>query len=111
MVTKSLQDCSEVFLVLFFTSGVYKDIIDEDHHKFIQEIHEHFVHHMHEESRGTGEAEGHNGIFIKTVSGSERGLRNIFLLDFELVIPGPQINLGEYFCSTELIKLLGNVVI
>ena len=63
---------------------------------------------MHEKGRGVGETEGHDGIFIKTVPSSERGLGNIFLLDFELVISGPQINLGEYFCPTELIKQVIN---
>ena len=61
---------------------------------------------MHEKGRGIAEAERHNCIFIKTVSSS--GLRNIFLLDFELVISGPQINLGEYFCPTKLIKQIVN---
>jgi hypothetical protein len=57
MVTESLQDCSEVSLVLFFTLRVYEDVINEDHHKLIQEVHEYFIHHMHEESGGVGEAE------------------------------------------------------
>ena len=56
---------------------------------------------MHEKGRGIGETEGHGGIFIKTVP-------NIFLLDFELVISGSQINFGEYFCPTKLIKQIIN---
>ena len=52
---------------------------------------------MHEEGRGVGEAEGHDGIFIKTVVSGERGLGNILLLYLELMISGPQINFGEYF--------------
>ena len=44
---------------------------------------------MHEESRGIGEAKGHNGIFENTVSGSERGLRNIFLFNLEFVVSCP----------------------
>ena len=83
--------------MLFFTLGVNEDVIDKDYHKFVEEVHEHLVHHMHEEGRGIGETKGHHSIFVKTVSCSECGLRNIFLLDFEMVIFGPQINLGEYF--------------
>ena len=63
---------------------------------------------MHEKGRGIGETERHDCIFIKTVSSSERGLGNIFLLDLELVISGPQINLGEYFFPTELVEQIIN---
>ena len=89
MVTELLQNCPEVFLVSFFTLSLDEGVIDEDHHKLIQEIHKYLIHHMHEEGRGIGESERHDGIFIKTVSSSERGLRNIFLLDLELVVSGP----------------------
>ena len=101
MVAKPLQNCSEMFLVLVFALGVNEDVINEHHHKFVQEIHKHLVHHMHEEGWGLSEAEGHNGILIKTVLSGERGLGNILLLYFELMISGPQINFGEYFGPTE----------
>ena len=63
---------------------------------------------MHKEGRGVGEAEGHNGVFIKTVPSGERGLRNIFLLYSELMISSPQINFLEDFGPTELIKQIVN---
>ena len=68
-----------MFLVFFLALGVNEDVINEHHHKFVQEVHKHLVHHMHKEGRGVGESEGHNGIFIKTVPSGERGLGNIFL--------------------------------
>ena len=94
--------------MIFFTLGVNEYVIDEDYHELIEEVHEYFVHHMHEEGSGVGETKRHNCIFIKNVSSGECGLRNILLLDFELVISGPQINLGEYFCPAELIKQIIN---
>ncbi len=66
------------------------------------------IDHIHEEGWGVGETEGHNGILIKTVPSGERGLRNILLLYLELMISGPQINFGEYFGPTELIKKIIN---
>ena len=63
---------------------------------------------MHEKGRGVRETEGHDGIFIKTVPSSECRPGNIFLLDFELMVSGPQINVGEYFGPTELIKQIIN---
>ena len=108
MVTEPLKNCSEVVLVLFFAFLVNEDVIDEYHDKLVQEIHKHLIHHMHEKVWGVGETEWHNRIFIKTVPSGERGLGNIFLLDFEFMISGPQINLREYFGPTELIKKIIN---
>ena len=75
--------------MLFLTLGVNEYVINEDYHEIIEEAHEHFVHHMHEEGRGIGETKGHQSMFIKTVSCSECGLRNIFPFNLELMIPGP----------------------
>ena len=92
MVAKPLQNCSKMLLVFILALGVNEDVINEYHHKFIQEVHKHLVHHMHKECRSIGEAEGHKGVFIKIVPSGERGLRNIFLLYLELMITSPQIN-------------------
>src|SRR3954471_24264443 len=97
MIVKSLQNCSKMLLMFVLALGVNEYVVNEHHHKFVQEIHKHLVHHMHEESWGVGEAEGHNGILIKTVPSGEHGLRNILLIYLELMIFGPQINFGEYF--------------
>ena len=80
MIAKPLQNCSEMLLVFIFALGVNEYVVNEHNHKFVQEIHKHLVHHMHEEGRGIGEAEGHNGILIKTIPSGERGLRSIVLL-------------------------------
>ena len=93
MIAKPLQNCAKMFLMFVLAFGVNEDVINEHHHKLVQEIHKHLIHHMHEEGRGVGETKGHNYIFVKTVSSGERGLRNIFLLNLEFVISRPQINL------------------
>ena len=108
MVVKPLQNFSKMLLVFILALGVNEYVINKHHHKFVQEVHKHLVHHMHKECRSIGETEGHNGVFIKTVPSGERGLRNIFLLDLELMISSPQINFGEYFGPTELIKQIIN---
>ena len=93
MVAKPLQNCSKMLLMFVLALGVNEDVVNEHHHEFVPEIHKHLFHHMHKECRSVGEAEGHNGVFIKTVPSGERGLRNIFLLYLELMISRPQINL------------------
>ena len=80
MVPKPLQNCSQMLFVFVLALGVNEDVINEYHHKFIQEVHKNLVHHMHKECRSIGEAERHNGVLIKTVSSGECSLRNIFLL-------------------------------
>ena len=93
MIAKPLQNCPKMLLMLVLALGVNEDVVNEHHHEFVQQVHKHLVHHMHKECRSVGEAEGHNGVFIKTVPSGERGLRNIFLLYLELMISRPQINL------------------
>ena len=93
MIAKSLQNYAKMFLMFVLAFGVNEDVINEYHHKFIQEVHKYLVHHMHKECRSVGEAEGHDSVFVKTVPSGERGLRNISLLNLELMISHPQINL------------------
>ena len=66
MIAKPLQNCPKMLLVFILSLGVNEDVINEYHHKFIQEVHKHLVHHMHKECRSVGEVEGHNGVLIKT---------------------------------------------
>jgi hypothetical protein len=56
MVSKSLQNNSEMLLMLFFTLGIDQDVINEDHDKLVQLRHEHRVHQVHEMRRSTGES-------------------------------------------------------
>jgi hypothetical protein len=54
MVSKSLQNNSEMLRMLLFTLGVDQDIINEDHNKLVQLRHEHGVHQVHEMCRSIG---------------------------------------------------------
>jgi hypothetical protein len=47
MVSKSLQNNSEMLRILFFTLGIDQDVINEDRDKLIQLRHEHGVHQVH----------------------------------------------------------------
>jgi hypothetical protein len=56
MVSKSLQNNSEMLCMLLFTLGVDQDVINEDHDKFVQLRHEYGVHQVHEMCRSIGES-------------------------------------------------------
>jgi hypothetical protein len=44
MVSKSLQNNSEMMCMLFFTLAIDQDVINEDHDKLVQLWHKHGVH-------------------------------------------------------------------
>jgi hypothetical protein len=90
--------------MLFLCFGIDQNVINEYHYKFVKEFHEHLVHEVHEVGRGVGQAKGHHGVFKQAVAGGERGLGDIKLSDFQLMISGTEINLGEYFGPIQLIK-------
>jgi hypothetical protein len=71
MVTKSLQNNSEMLHMLLFTLGIDQDIVNEDHDKFVQLCHEYGVHQVHEMCRSIGESKRHNQILVQPVPGGE----------------------------------------
>jgi hypothetical protein len=56
MVSKSLQNHSEMLRMLFFIFGTDQDVVNEDHDKLVQLRHEYGVHQVHEMCRSIGES-------------------------------------------------------
>jgi hypothetical protein len=56
VVSKSLQNNSEMLCMLFFTLEIDQDVINEDHDKLVQLQHEYRVHQVHEMCRSIGES-------------------------------------------------------
>jgi hypothetical protein len=83
----------KMLFVIIFVLGIYEDIIDEHHNKLVQEVHEDLVHHAHEVGRSIGQPKRHDCKLIQTILRGEGCLGNIFLLDFQLVIPRSEVNL------------------
>jgi hypothetical protein len=104
MVSKSLQNNSEMLRMLFFTLGIDQDVINEYHDKLVQLRHEHRVHQVHEMCRSIGESKRHNQILVQPVPGREGSLRDIFRTDHDLMITQTKINLGKNSCTGKLIK-------
>src|ERR1041385_5780722 len=90
--------------MLFFRLGIYQDIMNEHHHKLVEVLHENLVHEVHEISRGIGKSEGHHSVLEQTILGREGGLGDVRLSDLQLMISGPQINLGEDSGSVQLVE-------
>jgi hypothetical protein len=86
MVSKSLQNNSEMLRMLFFTLGIDQDVINEDHDKLVQLRHEHGVHQVHEMCRSIGESKQHNQILVQSIPGREGSLRDIFQMNLDLMI-------------------------
>jgi hypothetical protein len=104
MVSKSLQNNTEMPHMLFFTLRIDQDVVNEDNDKLVQLRHEYRVHQVHEMCRNIGESKWHNKILIQPVPGGETGLRNIFWADLDLMITRMKIDLGKDFCTGKLIK-------
>jgi hypothetical protein len=86
IVSKLLQNNSEMLRMLFFTLGIDQDVINEDHDKLVQLRHEYGVHQVQEMCRSIGESKRHNQILIQSIPGGEGSLRDIFQTDLDLMI-------------------------
>jgi hypothetical protein len=60
-------------------------------------------------SGGVGQTKGHHQILIKTVSGGESSLWDIFFTDLDLMIARTKVNLRKDMCSNQLIEQEINV--
>jgi hypothetical protein len=104
MVSKSLQNNSEMLRMLLFTLEVDQDVVNEDHDKLVQLQHEYRVHQVHEMCRSIGESKRHNQVLVQPVPGGESSLRNIFRTDLDLMITRMEIDFGKDFSTGKLIK-------
>jgi hypothetical protein len=104
MITQSLKHNAEMLFMLFLTLRKDQDVINENHDKLIQLFHENWVHQVHEVSERVGQTKRHYQILIKTVSGGENNLWDIFFMYLDLVIARIKVNLQEDLCSNQLIE-------
>jgi hypothetical protein len=93
MIRQSLKHNVEMLFMLFLTLRKDQDVINEDHDKLVQLFHENRVHQVHEVSGGVGQTKGHYQILIKTISGGESSLWDIFFMDLDLMIGKTKVNL------------------
>jgi Zn ribbon nucleic-acid-binding protein len=93
-----------MLFMFFHTPWIYKYVINENHDKLVQLWHEYGVHDVHEMCRCIHQSKRHDKILIKLVSHRESRLGDIFITDFNLMIARPEINLGKYLGSHQLIK-------
>jgi hypothetical protein len=99
MVSQSLKHDSKMFFMFFRTLRIYMYVVDEDHNKLVQLRHEYRVHEMHEVCWCIRQRKRHDKILIKPVSQRESRLGDIFDMNFNLMIAGVEINLGEHLGS------------
>jgi hypothetical protein len=108
MITQSLKYNAEMFFMLFLTLKKDQDAVNEDHDKLVQLFHENRVHQVHEVSGGVGQTKRHHQILVRTVSGGESSLWDIFFTDLDLMIARTKVNLQKNVCSNQLIEQENN---
>jgi hypothetical protein len=104
MISQTLKDSSEMFGMLLFVFGIDEDIIDEDHYEFVEFRHKHGVHGVHEVGSGICETKRHHQELVKTITSGESSFRNVTRSNFDLMITRMEIDIGENFGSSQLIK-------
>jgi hypothetical protein len=90
--------------MLLLVFGIDKDIIDEDHYEFVELRHKHRVHEVHEVGWGICETKGHHQELVETITSGESSLRNVTRSNFDLMITRTEIDLGEHYGPSQLIK-------
>jgi hypothetical protein len=89
-----------MLFMFFCTLRVHEYVINEDHDKPDQLRHEYGVHEVHEVCQRICQSKRHDKILIQPVSHSERCLGDIFGTNFNLMIAGAEINLGNTWAPT-----------
>lgn len=84
-----------MLFVFFETIGVYKNAIDKYNDKLIQILVESSVHEVHKSSWHIGESKRHDREIVVAIVYSESGLRDILLLDSQLMVNGTKVDLRE----------------
>jgi hypothetical protein len=86
MLSKFLQHNMDVVSMIIPSLRIDKNVINKDNHKDIKLLHEDTIHQVHEIRRCIGEAKGHDGVLIETISSRESRFWNIFLTNLNLMI-------------------------
>jgi hypothetical protein len=104
MISQTLKDNSEVFVMFLLVFGIDEDIIDKDHYEFVKLRHKHGVHEVYEVGWGIRETKGHYQELVKTITSGESGFRNVTRSNFHSMVTKTKVDLGENFGSSQLIK-------
>jgi hypothetical protein len=94
--------------MFFFIFGVDQYIIDEHHNKLVQILHKDLVHQIHKVGRYISQSKRYHCILVQTIPQNKSSLRYVTVSDFQLMISQSKIDLREYACTLELIKLIIN---
>ena len=85
-----------MFNMFFFVLGIYQYIIQINHDELVEVFHEYIVHQSGEKGWSIAEAKGHDGVLIGAIASDEGGLRNVLLMNSDLVITQPQVEFRKH---------------
>ena len=86
-----------------------KEVIHVDNEpSFSNHVLERVVHKSLESSRGIAKSKEHDGWFKEPLVSDEGGLPLVSFFDLNIVIPRPNIHLGEDRCSLQLVNEVGD---
>src|SRR5882672_3956051 len=94
--------------MIFKGIGEDEDIIEVDHYKDVSHVSEDVIHEGLERSGSIGESHRHNQEFERAISGAKCCLPLMASGDTSIVVASPQVELGVYLGTAELVKEIGD---
>ena len=108
VLTQMFQDASDMDLMIFQGIGEDEDIVEVDHYEDVSHVSEDVIHEGLECSRRIGEPHGHNQEFERAILGAKCCLPLMASGDVNIVVAGPQVELGVDLGTAELVKEIGD---
>ena len=104
MVSKNLQNDTQMILMLLLKRGVDQNVVNEDYSKLIQIRLEYPMHEIHECCWHIRQFERHHCELEMPVPHPEHCLKDISFPNSQLMITGTEIYLGVDLCPSQSIK-------
>ena len=93
-----------MLLMLLSGLGVHQDVVYEHDDQAIEHQSADPIHQIHKYCRSIGEPKQYHDELVMSITSPERGLLHVLHSNLDLMVPGPQIYLGEPRSSLQMIK-------
>ncbi|KAJ0616414.1 hypothetical protein HanRHA438_Chr02g0088741 [Helianthus annuus] len=104
LLMQKFENTTKVFLMVSLALRVDKDVVNKGDDEFIQIRLADTIHEIHECGWCIGEPKRHHQELVMSITSPKRCLVYVFLLDLQLVIARPQVDLRKIACSLQLIE-------
>ena len=108
VLSKEFQNLVKVLVVFLIILAIDENIININHHEFVEEWTEDFLDQSLECCRGIGETKRHDFVLIVAISGAESCFFDVLFMDSDLMIARAEIDLGKNLGIVQLVDKVFN---